>query len=133
MRAVRLAHVAVEAEAIRWKSMATRLAMRIVYALIAAFFVIGVLVFAHLAAWYWLLTLFQQNFYVTACILGGVDLLVAVTFAFLASRSGPSRQEREALEVRKRAVQSIATAFSISQLAIPMLRMTNNVLRRARA
>jgi hypothetical protein len=133
MRAYRLAHVAVEAETIRWKSMATRTVMRVAYALIALLFVIGVLVFAHIAAWFWLRTTLDQNFYAAACILGGADLIVALVFAFLASRSAPGRQEREALEVRRRAVQSIATALSVSQLAIPVLRMTNNMLRRARA
>lgn len=130
MRAYRLAHVAVEAETIRWKSMATRMAMRVAFAFIALLFLIGVLVFAHAAAWFWLRVGFNLNVYLATCILGGVDLLVAVIFGFLATRSAPSRQEREALEVRKRAVASIGTALSVGQMAIPVLRLTNNLLRK---
>lgn len=132
MRAYRLVHVAAEAELIRWKSMATRTAMRVVFALIALVFLLGVLVFAHILAWYWIRLGLGQNFYITACILGGVDLLVALICGFMAARSSPSRQEREALEVRKRAVASIGSALSLGQMAIPVLRLTNTLLRRAR-
>jgi len=133
MRVDRLARIAVEAETIRWKSAAARLACRIAFAMIALVFMIGVLIFAHIAAWYWIRVGFDQTFYVTACILGGVDLAIAIVFGALASRSSPSRQEREALDVRRRAVQSMATAFSIGQMALPVLRMTNSLLRRAKA
>jgi hypothetical protein len=133
MRAYRLASVAAEAEAIRWKCMAERTVMRVVFAVIAFLFLIGVIVFAHIAAWYWLRTGFGQNFYLTACILGGTDLLVAAIFGLLAARSAPGREERDALEVRRRAVQNIGTALSIGQMAIPVLRVTNTLLRRARA
>jgi hypothetical protein len=133
MRAYRLASVAAEAEAIRWQCMASRMAMRVLFAVIAVLFLIGVIAFAHIAAWYWLRTGFDQGFYAAACILGGTDLFVAVVFGFLASRSSPGREEREALAVRRRALQNIATALSITEMAIPVLRMTNNLLRRSRA
>jgi len=133
LRAVRLAQVALEAEKIRWQSMATRLVMRLIYAFIALLFVIGLLCFAHIAAWYWLATAYQFDVYLRACALGGADLIVAGIFLFLASRSGPSSAETEALEVRRRAVASIGTALSVGQLLIPVLRITNNLLRRARA
>lgn len=133
MRAYRLAHVAVEAETIRWKCMATRLVWRIMCAFIAMLFLIGVIAFAHIAAWYWVRLGFDQNVYVAAGILGGADLVIAIGFGVLASRSSPGRQEEEALAVRRRAVQGMATAFSLAQIALPVLRMTGSLLRKARA
>ena len=133
MRAYRLAHVAVEAETIRWKSIAIRLATRVAYGLIAALFLLGVLVFIHIAAWSWLRGSFAFSELATAGILGGVDLVIGVILGVLATRSTPSRAEQEALEVRRRAVQNIGTALSISQMAIPALRLANTMLRRTRS
>ena len=132
MRAYRLAHVAVEAETIRWKSIAIRLATRVAYGLIAALFLLGVLVFIHIAAWSWLRVGLGFSEIGTAGILGGVDLLIAIILGVLAMRSSPSRAEQEALELRRRAVQNIGTALSISQMAIPALRLVNTMLRRGR-
>lgn len=132
MRAYRLAHVAVEAEAIRWKSMAIRMATRVAFGLIAALFLLGVLIFVHIAAWSWLRGSFAFSAIGTAGILGGVDLLIAIILGVLAMRSSPSRSEQEALELRRRAVQNIGTALSVSQMAIPALRLVNTMLRRTR-
>ena len=132
MRAYRLLQVALQAEMLRWKSMATRMAMRIVLACVALLFLGGVLTFAHIAAWVWLRIGLGFNQYATAGILAGVDLVIALLFLFLATRSNPSRTEVEALEVRRRAIQSIGTALSISQMLIPVLRIANNLIRRRR-
>ena len=132
MRAYRLAHVAVEAETIRWKSMATRMATRVAFGLVAAIFLLGVLIFIHIAIWSWLRNSFAFGEVGTAAILGGIDLLVAIILGALAMRSTPSRSEQEALELRRRAVQDIGTALSISQMAIPVLRLANTMLRRTR-
>lgn len=132
MRAYRLAHVAVEAETIRWKSIAIRMATRVAYGLAAALFLLGVLIFIHIAIWSWLRGSYGFSELGTAGILGAVDLLIAVILGGLAMRSSPSRSEQEALEVRRRAVQNIGTALSISQMAIPLLRLVNTMLRRTR-
>ena len=113
--------------------MAVRMATRIAFGLVAALFLLGVLIFIHVALWSWLRTSYAFNEVGTAGILGGVDLLIAVILGALAMRSSPSRSEQEALEVRRRAVQNIGTALSISQMAIPVLRLANTMLRRTRS
>lgn len=132
MRPVRLARIAAEAEVVRLRGMATRLALRIVFLVVALLFIIGVVVFAHIAAWYWIRLGLDMSFYAAAGILGGFDLLIALILLVLASRSAPSRVEREALEVRKRAVEGIGSVMTLSQLALPALRMANGMRRRRR-
>src|SRR3954462_9183003 len=100
MRPIRLARIAAEAEGVRLRGLASRLAFRIAFALAASLFSIGAIVFVHIAAWYWIRIDEGLSYLATAGILGGIDLLIAVILVALASRSGPSRVEREALDVR---------------------------------
>jgi hypothetical protein len=132
MRPFRLARIAAEAEGVRLRSMASRLATRIVFFVVALLFVIGAVVFVHIGAWYWIRIDGGMSFYATSAILGGTDLLIAVILVALASRSGPSRVEREALEVRRRAVQGITSAVTLSQVAIPTLRAVAGMRQRRR-
>jgi hypothetical protein len=132
MRAYRLLQVALQAETLRWKSMATRIVMRVAFACVALLFLVGVLTFVHLAAWVGLRTGLEYGDYASAGILGGVDLLIAIIFLFLATRSAPSRTEVEALEVRRRAVQSIGSALSLMGLIMPVMRMISDRRRRSR-
>lgn len=112
--------------------MATRIATRVVFAVIALFFVIGALVFAHVAAWYELRTALDQSFLITTAILGGTDLLVAFILLFLASRSSPSRVETEALEVRRKAIEGLSNALSVTAMLLPLLRIATSFRRRRR-
>lgn len=123
MRPDRLVRIAAEAEGIRLRGMMTRIVVRAVFAVVALVFVLGALTFAHIAAWYWLRLDLNQSFLVTAGILGGFDLLIAIIGGFLASRSRPSRAEREAMVVRRQAVAGLRNMFSLIQLAAPALRM----------
>ena len=84
MRPFRLARIAAEAEGVRLRGMATRIVTRIVLAVIALFFVLGAVVFGHIAAWYEVRTALDQSYLATTGILGGVDLLLAVILGFLA-------------------------------------------------
>lgn len=133
MRPFRLARIAAEAEGVRLRGMATRIATRIVLAVIALFFVLGAVVFGHIAAWYEVRTALDQSYLVTTGILGGVDLLLAVILGFLATRSTPSRVEVEALDVRRKAIEGIGSAFSLTQMVIPILRLVSDMGRRKRA
>nr|WP_294548564.1 hypothetical protein [uncultured Rhodopila sp.] len=131
MRPVRLARIAAEAEGVRLRGLATRIATRMVLAVVALVFVIGAIVFAHVAAWYEIRTGLDQTFLVTTGIMAGADLLVAIIFGLLASRSRPGRVEREALDVRRQAIRGISGTLSVTQLLIPALRLMAN-MRRAR-
>jgi hypothetical protein len=132
MRPVRLARIAAEAEAVRWQAFAARAFLRVACACIALLFVIGAVTFAHIAAWYWLRIDEGLNFYETALVLGGFDLVVAVMLLLIAGRSTASQMEREALEVRKQAVAEMAHMLSLAQLLLPLLRLANLLRRRNR-
>ena len=131
MRPVRLARIAAEAEGVRLRGLATRIATRVVLAVVALVFVIGAIVFAHVAAWYEIRTALDQTFLVTTGIMAGADLLIAIALGLLASRSRPGRVEREALDVRRQAIRGISGTLSVTQLLIPALRLMAN-MRRAR-
>lgn len=113
--------------------MATRVATRVAFAVIALLFILGALTFAHIAAWYEIRIALEQGPLATAGILGGVDLLVGIILLVLASRSAPSRVETEALEVRRRALEGLTSALSLTQLALPLLRLVSSARRRRRA
>ncbi len=130
MRPFRLARIAVEAEGVRLRGMAARIATRAAFAIVAMVFLAGALVFAHLAAWYVLRTALDLSYLATAATLGGADLLLAIVLLVLASRSAPSRVEIDALEVRRRAIEGIGSAMSIIALLMPMLRIAARFRRR---
>lgn len=132
MRSVRLARVAAEAEGVRLRGFASRIITRAILGLIALLFVLGAVVFAHLAGWYWLRTGLNQTLLAAAGILSGVDLLVAIILGVLAMRSTPSRVEVEALDVRRKAIQGIGSGLSLTRLVIPILRLVANVRRSRR-
>jgi hypothetical protein len=132
MRPVRLVRIAAEAEGVRLKGMVSRIATRAIFGVVAFLFVIGAIVFAHIAAWFELRTALDQTFLAATGEVAGFDLLVAIILGLLASRSSPSRVEREALDVRRKAVQAIGGSFSLAQLALPVLRIGANLRRRRR-
>ena len=133
MRPFRLARIAAEAEGVRLRGMMSRIVMRLVFAIVALLFVLGAIVFAHVAAWYGVRVGLDQSYLASAGFMGGADLLLAVVLGFLASRSSPSKTEVEALAVRRKAVEGITSALSLTQLAIPVLRIVAGTRRRRRA
>ncbi|HQT75668.1 MAG: hypothetical protein B7Z80_02025 [Rhodospirillales bacterium 20-64-7] len=132
MHPLKLARLALEAEKLRLQGMAGRMVRRLVMAAAALLFVIGTLVFIHIGAWYAIRMLADMSVFATAGILGGADLLIALVLLGLASRSGPSATEREALDLRRRAVQGLNSSFTLMQLALPALRMVQRTRRRSR-
>lgn len=130
MRPLRLARIAAEAEGLRLRAMLTRVASRVILGCVALLFVMGAVVFAHVAAWYELRIGLGQTYLAAAGILGGGDLLLALILGFFASRSSPSRAELEAVEVRRKAIEGLGSAFTISQMALPVLRLVSGSRRR---
>jgi hypothetical protein len=127
-----LLRVAAEAEGVRLRGFARRIVSRAVLGAVALVFLLGAIVFAHLGGWYGLRVGLGQTFPASVGIMGGADLLLAVVLGFLATRSTPSRVEREALEVRHKAVQGIAGTLSVAGLVIPVLRILADLRRRRR-
>jgi hypothetical protein len=133
MRSFRLARIAAEAEGVRLRGLVSRIVTRLILALLALIFVLGAVVFCHMAGWYGLRIGLNQSFLGATGILGGGDLVVAVILGIFAMRSTASRVELEALEVRRKAIEGIGSSLSLMQLFIPALRIMANLRRRRRA
>lgn len=132
MRPLRLAQLAAEAEGLRIRSSAQRTAIRVAMGVVGLVFILTAFAFVHVTAWYWLRLSYDWPQHGTAGAIAGADLVVAVLFFLLASRSRPSRAELEAKEVRQRAMAGIATTLATSTLVIPVLRVMWQEFRRLR-
>ena len=116
MRTLRLARIAMEAESLRLREMAKRAALRMVWLYLAMAMLFCALGFGHLAAWFWLReTLSALR---TAGVFAAADLVLALVLTWLAFRSSPGAAEREALAVRRRAVDDAMESLSVSALLI---------------
>ena len=111
MRAANLVKVAAQAEILRLQQMLKRQTMRVVYGLVAAVFAVSVIVLANVVGWQVLL-LYVAPIYATLILLG-VNLVIAAIFGFLAGRSSPGRTEREALQLRRRALVEARTSLAL--------------------
>jgi len=131
MRALRLARIAAEAEGLRLRHRAQRALIAAILASIASVFMLGALVFCHVAAWFYLRAHWEPS--QTALILAGADVLLALVLVLVAARSTTSRVELEALAVRQRALESIGSTLAISALATQLLRIAVSVFRRTRS
>jgi hypothetical protein len=128
MRTLRLARIAAEAEGLRLRERARRTAVRVAFGMIAMVFMLGVLVFLHIAAWFWIRQSWEEQY--AALTLAGADFVLALVLALLAARSQPSRVELDALAVRQRAMESAVSSIAISSLGLQLLRLALNLLRR---
>jgi hypothetical protein len=131
MRALRLARIAAEAEGVRLRERMRRTAARAAFALVAMAFLAGAVVFAHIAAWFWLRLSWDAQY--AALIVAGFDLVLAILLALLAARSSPGRVELEALAVRRHAIDSAASTLAFSALAMQVLRLLTGLLSRRRS
>jgi len=131
MRTFRLALVAADAELLRLRLRARRAAVRAILVLVALGFLAGAAMFCHVALWYWLRQHFEPP--QSALILAGIDIVLAICVALLAARSTPSRAELEALDVRHRAVEGITASLAFSAIAMQLLRLATQFIRRPRA
>jgi hypothetical protein len=131
MRTFRLARIAAEAEGLRLRQRAQRTVIRAAFGMIAMGFLIGAVIFVHLAAWYWIRQTLRDEY--AALILGGADFVLAMVLAFLATRSAPGRVELEALAVRQRAVENAVSSIAVSSLIFQAVRLLSNLLRRPRS
>jgi hypothetical protein len=111
MRATNLVKVAAQAEILRLQHMLKRQGMRAAFGLVAVIFFIGALVLANIAAWQ-SVRLYLAPIYASLVMLG-VNLLISAVFGILASRSSPSRHEREALDVRREALREARSSLAL--------------------
>jgi hypothetical protein len=114
MRATNLLKVAAEAEILRIQFMLKRQGIRAAFGLVALIFVLGVLVLANVAVWQ-VLRMYIEPIYATLVLLG-INLVIAVIFGILAARSSPSSTERDALQVRQRALREARSSLALGAL-----------------
>jgi TRAP-type mannitol/chloroaromatic compound transport system permease large subunit len=127
MRATNLVTVAAQAEILRIQHMLKRQAVRAAFGFVAIVFALGVLILANVAGWQ-VLRLYVSAIYATLVVMG-INLLIAMIFGLLAARSSPSRVEREALEIRGRALREARSSLALGAL-IPV---AGTLLRSRRA
>jgi hypothetical protein len=114
MRAVNLAKVATQAEFLRIQHMLKRQGMRAACGLIALIFLLGAIVLAHLLGWQ-ILRQYVAPLYASLIMLGA-DLLIAAIFGLLAAKSSPTREEREALDLRRQALMQARSSLALGAL-----------------
>ena len=119
MRLIRLGRIALEAEGLRLRHQAKRTAMRVVCGYMAIVMVFGALSFAHLAAWYWLRDSLPRS--LVALIFTGADGLLAAILAYCACQSSPTQIEREALAIRRRALDDAEESLTVSALLLRVI------------
>jgi len=119
MRPVRLVRIAAEAEGIRLRRMARRMAFRAAYGVLAAIFLCVALLVGHGALYLWLNRLVGPLH--AALIVLAVDVVLVVIFGLLAANSSESQEERDARQVREQAreqlLRSTATFAVLPTLA----------------
>ncbi len=121
MRTVDLGRTAAQAEVLRIKRLVRRQAMRAVWGVVAAVFLIAVLVMLH-AVIFALLTTALSPLWATVVLLV-IDLLIAIVFIVLAARGAPDTLEVEARNIRDQALLEMRESVAISAILSPVTRM----------
>lgn len=121
MRSVKLARIAAQAEVLRLRHKTQRQIWRIIFAAVAAVFLLAMLAALHVAATM-ALTEYVRPVY-AVLIVAGADLLIFLVCLLLALRDQPSAVERDAVLVRRDAQAQLMEAAALTTLVAPMLRM----------
>src|ERR1700712_5266150 len=114
MRATNLAKVAAQAEILRLQYFLKRQGIRAAFGVVALIFLVAVLVFANVLGWQ-VAHLYVSAIYASLIMLG-VNLVIAAVFGALASRSTPSREEQEALDLRRQALHEARNSLALGAL-----------------
>ncbi|MGH7154818.1 MAG: hypothetical protein ACREF3_12900 [Acetobacteraceae bacterium] len=130
MRSLRLAYIALQAEALRLRRFTRRNITRLILAAIALPFLLAAFGFFEAAFWSWLSRHLVPE--LAAVAIAGANLLVAGLFLILAARSSESRVEIEALKVRQRALEDATRQLTIATLVVPVARLVLDQLRRSK-
>jgi hypothetical protein len=104
VRSINLLRLALDAEMLRLRAMATRQGRRAAFGSVALIFALAVLALAEIAGWQGLRL--RVEAIPTTLILLGINLVIAAVFGLLAARSSPGHAEREALQVRRQALDA---------------------------
>ena len=127
MRSINLLRIATEAELLRLRAMVARQGRRAAFGIVAFIFALGVLVLAEAAGWQALRI--HVVSVVATLILLGVNLVIAAIFGVLAGRSSPGHIEREALRVRRQALEAARGSMAFTAV-VPL---ATTLMRRGRS
>ena len=120
MRTLRLARVAAEAERLRIKRIARRLAIRAALGAVAGVFALAALAWLHVLVWFALAHSLHPV--LRSVVLVAIDVAITLILGLLAMRSPPDPIGAEALEVRRQSVAQLRRSLSIAALAATMAR-----------
>ncbi len=132
MRPVRLAQIAAQAEGLRLRRRLRRVITQVVLALLALPFLLATLGFLEAAFWNFVADHVPAP--LAAVLVAVGNLLVAVVLLGMAMmRGGEDRVSLEALEVRRRALDSAQRGITVATLMGPVAGFLLNQLRRPRS
>jgi hypothetical protein len=117
VRSFNLLRVAAEAEVLRLRAMLVRQGRRAAFGAVAVIFVLAALTLGEVAGLQ-VLRLYVASISATLILLG-INLAIAAVFGGLAARSAPGQVEREALRVRRQAVDAARGALTLTA-ALPV-------------
>lgn len=121
MRTVSLAKIAAQAEVLRLRGQGRRTAIRVALILVASTFMTAALAAGHVAI---VLALENQFQLINAVlIVGAGDIVIATVLGIAASIDRPGRLEREALEVKQKALLHLGEVIAVGALVGPALRL----------
>lgn len=114
MRAIRLARVAAQAEALRLRHLLRRQVTRVALAAVAAVFALGALIALHIAG---AMALAEHISVIqSVLVVAGADAVVAIVLLAVAARDVPGAVEREALQLRRTAVAQAMDAVVLATI-----------------
>ncbi|HUB13640.1 MAG TPA: hypothetical protein VMB34_16955 [Acetobacteraceae bacterium] len=111
---------------------AQRIAVRLVCGFVALVFLAWGMALAHVAIWFALHENGGVAPWATALIMAAGDTVLALFLLLIVARSSPGRVEREALEVRRRALENATTGFAFATLLTSAFRLAMNLARRSK-
>lgn len=117
MRTLRLARIAGEAEALRWRRRVRGVVVRFVWAVLALPFLVAGFVFLEAAFWRFLLLHFAEV--PATLIAGGANILLGAVLILPALlRPAEDRVAREAVQLRREAVAGIESRLRLGSVAV---------------
>ena len=120
MRTVDLGRTAAQAEVLRLRRLVQRQLRRVVWAAVAAVFLIAVLIMVHVVS-YTLLALWLPPIWAAVAVLA-FDLVLTIIFGVFAARGVPDRLEAEAKAIRDQALAEMRESVAITALMSPLTR-----------
>ena len=130
MRTLRLTHIAVEAEGLRLRERVKRAVTQILFGILAMVFLMGAIIFAHVALWFWLRQYWEPH--AIALMLGAGDVLIALICGLLAVHFSPGRHELDAMTIRNRAWENAKGSLSMTAIVFRVLRLVGGFAVRRR-